>query len=170
MTARERSDEVGAAVGAVVGAVVATAAFEEVYARLYDRMVRLDLLASAEPVPAEEIVQDAFVQLYRRWDDVAEPAGYLRVAVLNGCRSWGRRRTLERRQPTVAPAEVTVSADGLAVRQALRVLTDRQRAAVVLRYFEDLPEAEIARLMGCRPGTVKSLPVTEPRQAQRSAR
>jgi RNA polymerase sigma factor (sigma-70 family) len=43
------------------------------------------------------------------------------------------------------------------VRQALRLLTARQRAAVVLRYFEDLPEVEIARLLGCRPGTVKSL-------------
>jgi RNA polymerase sigma-70 factor (sigma-E family) len=132
-------------------------AFEELYAAAYDRLVQLARLTSAETVPAEEIVQDAFLQLYRRWSTVEQPEAYLRVAVLNGCRSWGRRRMLARRYdpPPVPPTDR--DEDGLALRDALRVLSPRQRAAVVLRYFEDLREAEIAELLGCRPGTVKSL-------------
>ncbi|HMG42223.1 MAG TPA: SigE family RNA polymerase sigma factor [Acidimicrobiales bacterium] len=132
--------------------------FEALYVGSYDRLVRLARLTSADGVPAEEIVQDAFVQLYRRWADVREPAAYLRLAVVNGCRSWGRRRLLlaRRGDPPRLP-EPGLDGDALAVRQALATLSPRQRAAVVLRYFEDLPEAEIARALGCRPGTVKSL-------------
>lgn len=132
-------------------------AFERLYADAYDRLVRLARLTSADTVPAEEIVQDAFVQLYRRWSEVREPAAYLRLAVVNGCRSWGRRRAVARRMTWSRPPELVLDGEALAVREALRVLSPRQRAAVVLRYFEDLPETEIARLLGCRPGTVKSL-------------
>lgn len=137
-----------------------TVEFEAIYAAAYDRLVHVARLAGAETVPAEEIVQDAFIQLYRRWSTVENPEGYLRVAVINGCRSWGRRRTLARRHdpPTPPPEPSSDHEDeGLAVRDALRVLSPRQRAAVVLRYFEDLKEAEIAAVLGCRPGTVKSL-------------
>jgi RNA polymerase sigma-70 factor (sigma-E family) len=132
-------------------------AFEGVYTALYEPLVRLARLTSADTVPAEEIVQDAFVQLYRRWSSVREPAAYLRIAVVNGCRSWGRRRSLQGPQSQQRPPEPVLEGDALAVREALRVLSPRQRAAVVLRYFEDLPEAEIAHVLGCRPGTVKSL-------------
>jgi RNA polymerase sigma-70 factor (sigma-E family) len=137
---------------------VAIDAFEVLYTGSYDRLVRLARLTSADTVPAEEIVQDAFVQLYRRWDDVREPVAYLRVAVVNGCRSWGRRRSLQRRPVAAArPGDQALDGDALAVREALLVLTPRQRAAVVLRYFEDLAEADIAAVLGCRPGTVKSM-------------
>jgi RNA polymerase sigma-70 factor (sigma-E family) len=130
--------------------------FEELYVAVYDRLVHLARLTSAETVPAEEIVQDAFIQLYRRWSTVEHPEGYLRVAVLNGCRSWGRRRVLARRHDP-PPVRSIGHEEGVALRDALRILSPRQRAAVVLRYFEDLKEAEIAELLGCRPGTVKSL-------------
>jgi RNA polymerase sigma-70 factor (sigma-E family) len=132
-------------------------AFESIYNALYDRLVRLARLTSADTVPAEEIVQDAFVQLYRRWSSVREPAAYLRIAVVNGCRSWGRRRRVQPRPSQQRPPEPVLEGDALAVREALRILSPRQRAAVVLRYFEDLPEAEIAHVLGCRPGTVMSL-------------
>ena len=135
----------------------ATDAFELLYTRSYDRLVRIARLTSADTVPAEEIVQDAFVQLYRRWSEVRDPAAYLRLAVVNGCRSWGRRRSVQRRPVAAPPVEPLLDGDALAVRQALLLLTPRQRAAVVLRYFEDLPEADIAAALGCRPGTVKSL-------------
>lgn len=131
--------------------------FEDVYVASYDRMVRLARLTSADTVPAEEIVQDAFVHLYRSWDSVQNPIGYLRIAVINGCRSWGRRRLVAQRHRSAPEPPVVLDSDALAVREALRVLSLRQRAAVVLRYFEDLPEAEIARILGCRSGTVKSL-------------
>lgn len=132
-------------------------AFELLYTQSYDRLVRVARLTSADTVPAEEIVQDAFLQLYRRWSEVRDPAAYLRLAVVNGCRSWGRRRSLQRRQPVARPIEAAPDGEAVAVRDALRLLTPRQRAAVVLRYYEDLPEAEIAQVLGCRPGTVKSL-------------
>jgi RNA polymerase sigma factor (sigma-70 family) len=106
---------------------------------------------------AEEIVQDAYVQLYRTWSSVQYPLTYLRIAVVNGCRSHGRRRTVERRHRSPAREPVVLDTTAIAIRDALEVLTPRQRAAVVLRYFEDLPERDIADALGCRPGTVKSL-------------
>jgi len=136
-------------------------AFAAVYAELYPRMVRvarLSLGGAGNAGAAEEIVQDAFVQLLRNWDHVESPAGWLRTAVVNGCRSWGRRRVIRRRnQPQPRVSVALDDGDALAVRDALRSLSARQRTAVVLRYFEDLPEREIAELLGCRPGTVKSL-------------
>jgi RNA polymerase sigma-70 factor (sigma-E family) len=134
-----------------------TPGFNDFYVATYERMVRLARLTSADAAPAEEIVQDAFIQLYRCWGTVTSPVAYVRVAVVNGCRSWGRRRMVARRHvpPPVAP--MLLDSDALAVREALGVLSPRQRAAVVLRYFEDLPEAEIAQVLGCRRGTVKSL-------------
>jgi RNA polymerase sigma-70 factor (sigma-E family) len=133
-------------------------AFEAVYVGCYDRMVRLARLTSADTVPADEIVQDAFLQLLRAWPRVENPVAYLRVAVLNGCRSWGRRRSVAaRRRREPPPGWTVLDGNAVAVRDALAVLSPRQRAAVVLRYFEDLPEAEIAAILRCRPGTVKSL-------------
>jgi RNA polymerase sigma factor (sigma-70 family) len=131
--------------------------FEDLYAGAYVRMVRLARLMGADAGPAEEIAQDAFVQLYRRWSSVRNPSAYLRLAVVNGCRSWMRRLVTARRHRMQPPSPLTLDGDALAVRQALGVLSPRQRAAVVLRYFEDLPEVEIAEILRCRPGTVKSL-------------
>jgi RNA polymerase sigma factor (sigma-70 family) len=150
-----RGDRSGSGEGPVEGI---EPAFEALYVGCYDRMVRLARLTSADTVPADEIVQDAFLQLLRAWPRVENPVGYLRVAVLNGCRSWGRRRSVAARRRGEPPQSWTVlDGDAVAVRDALAVLSPRQRAAVVLRYFEDLPEAEIAVILRCRPGTVKSL-------------
>jgi RNA polymerase sigma factor (sigma-70 family) len=132
--------------------------FEDLYRSHYGRTVALARLMAGRLGVAEEIVQDAFVQLYRNWSSVEHPPTYLRIAVLNGCRAAGRRRSLElRKRPPPDDEPVVVDTTAIAVREALAVLTPRQRAAVVLRYFEDLPEREIATVLGCRPGTVKSL-------------
>lgn len=120
-------------------------------------MVALARLLAGELAVAEEIVQDAYVQLYRTWSSVQYPLTYLRIAVVNGCRSHGRRRAVERRHRSPAREPVVLDTTAIAIRDALEVLTPRQRAAVVLRYFEDLPERDIADAIGCRPGTVKSL-------------
>jgi RNA polymerase sigma factor (sigma-70 family) len=129
--------------------------FEQVYTQRWQSSVRLAALTTGSVAIAEEITQDAFIQLHRHWERVDNPVPWLRAAIVNGCRDWVRRRV---REPTLrAPVEfVTDEADALAIRDALGVLSPRQRAAVVLRYFEDLPEREIAELLGCRPGTVKS--------------
>lgn len=130
--------------------------FDIVYGDRYLPSVQTAALITGSRQVAEEVVQDAFIQLLRSWGSVHYPVAWLRAAVISGCRSWQRRTVLERER---APRQLLQCSDpdGLAVRDALRVLTGRQRAAVVLRYFEDLPEAQIAEALGCRPGTVKSL-------------
>ena len=117
-------------------------------------------LTTGSNASAEDLVQDAFADLYRHFDTVNSPDAYLRRAVISRCTSWVRRRMTERRhlerQPPGAPALWT-DPDTIVTMDAIGRLSVRQRAAVVLRYFADLPEAEIAAALGCRPGTVKSL-------------
>jgi RNA polymerase sigma-70 factor (sigma-E family) len=124
------------------------------YEHHYDGLVRLAYLVSAEPAVAEELVQDAFVKAHRSWDHVRDPLPYLRTAVVNGCRSWCRRQKLEReRRPR--PAE-PARQEPDELWDALATLKDRPRAAIVLRYYADLPDAEIARILGCRVPTVRT--------------
>jgi hypothetical protein len=107
---------------------------------------------------AEDVVQEAFAGLFRRWaflDDTAKAPAYLRSAVLNGCRNIARRGA----PPVVVDATSVDGADMAllaaeerrAVLAALRELPGRQREALVLRYFLDLPDAEIARSPGPGP-------------------
>ncbi|HQZ35049.1 MAG TPA: sigma-70 family RNA polymerase sigma factor [Ilumatobacteraceae bacterium] len=132
------------------------AAFDELYARRWLAMVRFASLTTGSQAIAEEVVQDAFVQLFRNWPTVHNPEAWLRVAVVSNCRGWVRRQTVERRH-RVRPPDTELPNESVIMRDALQHLSDRQRAAIVLRFYEDLPEAEIASVLGCRPGTVKSL-------------
>ncbi len=131
--------------------------FDDLYRSHYARLVVLARLMTGAMASAEEIVQDAFVQLYRKWSSIEYPTTYVRIAVVNGCHSHGRRQALERRSRKPDREPEVFDTTAIAVRDALEVLTPRQRAAVVLRYFDDLSEREIAQTLGCRPGTVKSL-------------
>ena len=118
--------------------------------------VRLAALLT-QRVAAEDVVQDAFVGLYPRFDRLDNPAAYLRVAILNGCRQMHRRRAVEldRMPRLVAPGFDHPELPALA--DAVALLPYRQRAVLVLRYWLDLSEDDIAEALGCRPGTVKSL-------------
>jgi RNA polymerase sigma-70 factor (sigma-E family) len=124
------------------------------YERHYDGLVRLAYLVSGEPAVAEEVVQEAFVKAHRSWDRVRDPLPYLRTAVVNGCRSWGRRQKLERERRPRPPEPARQEPDELW--DALATLKDRPRAAVVLRYYADLPDAEIAEILDCRLATVRT--------------
>lgn len=130
--------------------------FDAFYRSQWLPMVRFASLTTGSTPLAEEIVQEAFTEVYRRWDRIEVPIGYLRRAVSHRCTSWVRRQRLERR---VHAATLTQGLDTRLVEllDAMKVLTPRQRAAIVLRYLDDLSEAEIATLLSCRPGTVKSL-------------
>jgi RNA polymerase sigma-70 factor (sigma-E family) len=129
-------------------------------------LIRLAVLLVGDRASAEDVVQDAFVGLYRRWDrlpDTSAPLAYVRVSVLNGCRTALRRRSRARQATsfTEPPAEsaearALLSEEQRAVAGALRRLPERQREALVLRYYFDLSEAEIAEAMGISRGTVKS--------------
>lgn len=130
--------------------------FEALYRRQWTPMVRFAALTTGSVALAEEIVQDAFADVHRAWARVDVPAAYLRRSVANRCTSWVRRQRLERRVTADRPVAAT---DDRVVEllDALGRLSPRQRAAIVLRHLDDLPEAEIAEVLACRPGTVKSL-------------
>jgi RNA polymerase sigma factor (sigma-70 family) len=136
--------------------------FADVYAGQFAPLVRLAFVTTGSLPVAEDVVQDVFAELYRRFDEVEAPVAYLRRAVVSRCVSWRRRKILERRQAHAAAAWVSwdaaaIGPEGTAVRAALLGLRPRQRAAVFLRYYLDLSEVDIAEALGCRPGTVKSL-------------
>ena len=130
-------------------------------------LIRLAAVMLGNRQAAEDVVQEAFCGLYRRWNQLAEPDRapfYLRASVLNGCRSELRARLKNSRRVARAVPGSVASAEDLAViadehrevLAAMRRLPDRQREALVLRYFADLGEPEIARSMGITEGTVKS--------------
>ena len=131
--------------------------FEDVFRQESLGMVRLAFLMVGSAPLAEEVVQDAFARLLERWDGIDQPAAYLRVCVINGCRNAHRRRALERKHAAhrAVPATGVLGADHL--QDALAALPVKRRAAIILRYYHDLSEAEIAAALGVRPGTVKSL-------------
>jgi RNA polymerase sigma factor (sigma-70 family) len=127
---------------------------------LYDRehgpMLRLACLLIGSQAVAEEIVQDAFAAVGERWAGLDNPGGYLRTVVVNGCRMARRRRATELRHQHVDVATVDAPTELIELRAALDHLRERERAVIVLRYFVDLPDAEIAQLLGCREATVRS--------------
>lgn len=129
--------------------------FVELYEFLYRPMVRLAHLIVGSTAIAEELVQDAFMKMHAKWAGLEQPGAYVRVAVVNGCRSHLRRRQLERAY--MAPVASSVEQQPDELWDAMGRLSFRRRAALALRYYEDMTEAEIARCLGCRPGTVKSL-------------
>ena len=86
---------------------------------------------------------------------ILDPVKYLRTTVVNGSRTWGRRRRLELLHRTSRVEPAAMIADEMW--DALAALTPRRRAAIVLRFYEDLPDGEIAALLGCRPATVRTI-------------
>jgi RNA polymerase sigma-70 factor (sigma-E family) len=128
-------------------------------------LVRLAMLMLGDQPAAEDVVQDAFLGLYRRWDalsDQGRALAYARSSVLNGCRDALRKRSrpipAALLEPNAASAEahVLLAEEHREVIAALRRLPDRQREAVVLRHCLGLPEDEVAQAMRVSRGTVKS--------------
>lgn len=133
--------------------------FVDVYNDRYLTMVEIARLTTGSNAIAEDLVQDAFADLYRRFEHVRSADAYLHRAVISRCTSWVRRRATERRYQERSRHERPVSTDPetVGVFDAVQRLPIRQRAAIVLRYFADWSEADIAQALRCRPGTVKSL-------------
>lgn len=122
-------------------------------------MVRMATLMVGSAAMAEEVVQDAFSEVARRWNTLDRPGAYLRRSVVNGCGQVLRRRSVEDRYAKLigAPTDVELPTRLLELREALDHLTERQRIVVVLRYFVDIPDDEIAEVLDVRPSTVRSL-------------
>ncbi|HEX3789198.1 MAG TPA: SigE family RNA polymerase sigma factor [Pseudonocardiaceae bacterium] len=139
---------------------------EDLYRTHRMRLVRLALLLVDEVATAEDVVQEAFTGLHRHWHNLRDSAaaiGYLRTAVVNGSRSVLRRRKTARdyTPPHVANARsaeslAMLTAEHQSVVHALGQLPPRQREVLVLRYYGNLTEAEIAEAAGISKGTVKS--------------
>lgn len=130
---------------------------ESLYRSRRDRLVRLAVGIIGDRAVAEELVQDAFAELSRRWDDVDDPAAYVRASVVNRCRNHRRWLGLRAVRPLPTPPLAVMDPELDEVWSVLQCLSPRRRAALVLRYYEDLSIEEIAALLGCRPGTVSSL-------------
>ena len=129
--------------------------FEDLYRSQYEPMVRLAYLLTQSRAAAEDLVQDSFVRVRPRLEGLDAPAAYLRRTVTNACYSWHRRRRRERALPVDPPGAEEPVHDELW--DALAGLAPKRRAVLVLRYYLDLSEAEIAATLGVRNGTVKSL-------------
>lgn len=143
----------------------ADTALADLYAGHHTRLVRLAVLLLRDQPVAEDVVQDAFVEVYRRWGriDQGAAAGYLTRTVVNRSRSVLRHRgVIARHRPEPLPdtdgADVGVlaSARRSAVLDALAALPTRQREVLVLRYYLDQSEREIAEVLGISTGAVKS--------------
>jgi len=122
-------------------------------------MLRVAALLTGSVDIAEDVVQDAFVSVHDRWDQIERPGAYLRTTVVNGCRMVLRHRRVEERHRSGADLRAVEELPERLVdlRDAVSRLGERQRVVVVLRYFVDLPDHEIAEVLGCRPSTVRSL-------------
>lgn len=125
---------------------------------------RFAFLLTGDPVSAQDLVQAALMQLLAHWSDVRDRASldaYVPKIMINHHRAWWRRRSSSELitdrpvMPSVPDATWQVDARQDLLTH-LRKLPARQRAAVVLRYYEDMPEAEVAAILGCSIGTVKS--------------
>jgi RNA polymerase sigma-70 factor (sigma-E family) len=140
----------------------------ELFRRHYAPMCRLAYVILGDASTAEEVVMEALVKTYSGWrriKDLSKSEAYLRQAVVNGCRSKIRRKGVEARAAAVIRQRVQEQVGGWdddrreTSREMWKLVTalpERQRACVVLYYYEDLPEGEIADLLGCSVGTVKS--------------
>lgn len=128
------------------------------------RLLHTARLIAGDDGRGEDLLQNALARTYLNWRRIRnqDPVGYVRRALLNGRTDWWRRKPSHER-PTASPPDWATHQDLAeeharrdALLRALRTLTRRERAVIVLRYYEDLSESEIADLLGIAPGTVKS--------------
>ena len=141
-------------------------AISELYSLHYRTLVRTAVLLVRDVPTAEDVVQDSFVATHNSWHrlrDTQSALAYLRHAVLNRSRSVLRHRAVVDKHPPNAPLDIPsaeysalVRLEQSAVVEALRRLPRRQREAIVLRYYADFSEAEVAAAMGISRGAVKS--------------
>lgn len=136
------------------------ASWSDVYRAQRDGLVRLAYLMTGSQSVAEDLVQDTFIRVMAHIGPADSPGPYLRRSVINACYSWHRRAWREVRpgDDVLASRASSAPAEGGDVEMwdALSRLSPRRRAILVMRYYLDMPEADVADVLGCRVGTVKS--------------
>lgn len=140
---------------------------ENLYAAHCPEATRLAFLLTGDRDLAEDLTQDAFVRVARRFGDLRSPEAfgpYLRKTVINLCKGHWRRRKVERTYLVRATAEPRPDSSELpdiglrdALWEQLQRLPHRQRTAIVLRFYEDLSEQQTAGLLDCSPGAARAL-------------
>jgi RNA polymerase sigma-70 factor (sigma-E family) len=129
-------------------------------------LLRFAYVLAGDTGLAEDLLQEALVKVHKRWATVCRadrPEAYVRRVLINEYTSWRRLRRNTESPTAQLPDLVPLGAVEAAVAErdvvwrALQRLPRRQRAALVLRYYEDLPDPDIARIIGCSTGTVRSL-------------
>ena len=134
--------------------------FQEFFETEFPRLYRLAYLLSGNVSHAEDLAQEAMTRTFGAWNRIRDrehPAAYARTTLINQWRSQLRRRKVERSHPAEASTLQEPSPDEhLALWLRILHLPSAQRAAIVLRYYEDRTEAETAAILGCPVGTVKS--------------
>jgi len=151
--------------GTAVRAEEAAVAVSALYQATAVELIRLAYVILGDRQAAEDVVQDAFCNLFRRWDDLSHVEGagyYVRVSVLNACRSALRHRAIRGRRvlyelpaPSVEAA-VLGSEERAELIRAVDRLPRRQRETLILSYYLDLPDDEVATLMGVGMSSVRS--------------
>ena len=127
---------------------------EALYRAEYEGLVRLAYALISNGAEAEEVVQDSFVELHRRFAEVRKPKPYLRSAVVSRCRSVLRRRRVMSLHPPERPTDLPAEAGDLW--DVLARLSEDQRIAVVLRYFYGYRSSEISTVVDMPAATVRS--------------
>jgi RNA polymerase sigma factor (sigma-70 family) len=130
------------------------ATLEVLYRAEYIGMVRLAYTLVGSNAEAEEIVQDSFVEISRRLDEIRRPGAYLRTIVVSRCRSTLRRRRLTHQHPPDRPTDLPAEAESLW--DVLGELPEQQRIAVVLKYYCGYRASEIATILDQPAATVRS--------------
>lgn len=130
------------------------ARFTTFYRSEFDGQVRRAWLVTGSAEAAHDVVHDAMIEVYTRWDSLVSPGAYLNRAVLNGCHQIDRRAIAQRRLLPRLVERGPHSATGEVLDDVLDELPFNQRAAVVLRYYGGLSTEEIAQVLNCAPGSV----------------
>ncbi len=135
----------------------APAVFDDFFRAQWMGSVRLAAILTQQSATAEDLAQDAFARVYASWGRAVNPKAYLRATLVNVCRQWQRHEGVVRAKLPLVATFHAVEFDAHELADAVAALPYRQRAVLVLRYYADLSEAEIAEALNCRAGTVKSL-------------
>ncbi len=127
---------------------------ETLFRAEYSGMVRLAFTLVGNNAEAEELVQDSFAEVHRRFDEIHRPGAYLRTTVVSRCRSTLRRRRVMQMHPPEPPEDLPARASDLW--DVLHKLSEDQRLAVVLRYYGQYRGSEIAEIMDIPGATARS--------------
>lgn len=130
--------------------------FEEFYGTRRQGAIRLAHLITGSPTVGHDVAQDAFVAMHGKWTTIEHPDAYLRSTVVNLSRSVQRRQIRERLRLRSLTESISSIPEVDETWEVVRRLPTGQRTVIVLRYYEDLPIAEIAAIIGRPIGTVKS--------------